>query len=82
MGYIKDERKREQMTITEQLDAAYAAGKFAVVVTNTRITPVRDRNGIRAAKDGKGVEVRYGNKWLFAFAYQEWVRRPAAPTPP
>lgn len=58
------------MTITEQLNAAYAAGKFAVVCTNTRITPVRDRNAIRASKDGKGVEIRYGNKWLFAFAYQ------------
>jgi hypothetical protein len=58
------------MTITEQLDTKYAAGCFAVIVTHTRITPVRDRAAIRASKDGKGVEVRYGNKWLYAFAYQ------------
>jgi hypothetical protein len=58
------------MTITDQLDAAYGAGKIAVIVTHTRITPVADRAGIRAAQDGKGVEIRYGRKWLYAFAYQ------------
>lgn len=58
------------MTITEQLDTAYASGKFAVIVTHLRITPVRDRNMIRAAKDGRGVYVQHGKKWIYAFAYQ------------
>jgi hypothetical protein len=56
------------MTITEQLNTEYAAGKFAVVVTQTRIIPVRNRNMIREAKGG--VEVQHGKRWLYAFAYQ------------
>lgn len=58
------------MTITEQLNANYAEGLFAVIVTQTKIIPVRNRDMIRAAKDGKGVEVQHGRKWLYAFAYQ------------
>jgi len=57
-------------TINEQLDAAYDSGKFAVIVTNLKIIPVRDRSVIRAAKDGKGVYIRSGKKEVYAFAYQ------------
>jgi hypothetical protein len=56
------------MTITEQLDKAYSEGKFAVIVTQYRIMPVRNRSMIRAAKGG--VRVQSGKKWIFAFAYQ------------
>lgn len=59
-----------EMTINEQLDSAYNEGKFAVIVTNLRITPVHNRNMIRAAKDGRGVYVQHGKKWIYAFAYQ------------
>jgi hypothetical protein len=55
-------------SITAQLDAEYAAGNFAVVVTQTRIIPVRERRRIREAKGG--VEVQHGRKWLYAYAYQ------------
>jgi hypothetical protein len=56
------------MTITEQLDTEYAKGSFAVVVTQTKIIPVRNRNMIREAKGG--VEIQHGKRWLYAFAYQ------------
>ena len=55
-------------TITEQLNAAYEAGKFACIVSREVIIPVRKREMIREAKGG--VEVQRGKKWVFAFAYQ------------
>jgi hypothetical protein len=56
------------MTITEQLDTEYAAGNFAVIVTQTKIIPVRHRAMIREAKGG--VEIQQGKRWNYAFAYQ------------
>jgi hypothetical protein len=56
------------MTITEQLDANYAEGKFAVICTQRITMPVRNRSMIREAKGG--VEVKSGKKWIYAFAYQ------------
>lgn len=58
------------MIITEQLNAKYAEGSFAVVCTVYRIIPVRDRSMIREAKDGKGVLIKQGKKEIYAFAYQ------------
>jgi hypothetical protein len=62
--------EHEMNTITEQLDTAYAAGKFAVICTTYVLMPVRDRSMIRASKDGKGVYVKNGKKEIYAFAYQ------------
>jgi hypothetical protein len=56
------------MTITEQLDAEYAAGSFAVICTTYVLIPVRDRSMIRETKGG--VKVKNGKKEIFAFAYQ------------
>lgn len=58
------------MTITEQLNAKYAEGSFAVICTTYVLMPVRDRSMIREAKDGKGVYVQNGKKEIYAFAYQ------------
>ena len=55
-------------TITEQLNVAYEAGKFACIVSREVIIPVRKREMIREAKGG--VEVQRGKKWVFAFAHQ------------
>lgn len=57
-------------TITEQLDAAYAAGKIAVICTHRKTFPIYDRAAIRAAKDGKGVYFGQGKSQTYAFAYQ------------
>lgn len=65
-------------TITEQLNAHYAEGLFAVVCTRRITMPVRDRNMIRASKCGKGVEVQNGKKWVFAFSYDVKFARNAA----
>lgn len=54
--------------INAQLDAEYAAGKFAVIVTQIKLIPVRDRKMIRGAKGG--VEVQHGRRWLYAFVHQ------------
>lgn len=56
-------------TLTEQLNAKYEAGLFAVICTRRITMPVRDRSMIRASACGKGVEVQNGRKWVFAFAY-------------
>lgn len=58
------------MNITEQLNAKYTEGKFAVICTQYVLIPVRDRSMIRASKDGKGVYVKNGRKETYAFAYQ------------
>ena len=47
-------------TITEQLNVAYEAGKFACIVSREVIIPVRKREMIREAKGG--VEVQRGKK--------------------
>jgi len=60
--------RRHPVTITEQLDHEYAQGSFAVIITQTKLIPVRNRNMIREAKGG--VEVQHGKRWLYAFAYQ------------
>lgn len=57
-------------SINEQLDKAYAEGKFAVICSHYKIIPIRDRSAIRASKDGKGVYFGYGKKQTYAFAYQ------------
>lgn len=76
-GLTKMERSEAAEKINEQLDAKYADGAFAVIYTNLKIIPVRDRSMIRAAKDGKGVEIQSGRRWLYAFAYQVKFAREA-----
>lgn len=58
------------MTITEQLDAKYNNGSFAVVVTHYKVFPVYRRDMIRESSDGRGVEIRQGKRWVFAYPYQ------------
>ena len=55
-------------TIDQQLDKHYTDGKFAVIVTNWKVFPIKDRSAIRGTKGG--VEFRQGKKWTYAFAYQ------------
>jgi hypothetical protein len=57
-----------EMTITEQLNAKYEAGLFAVICTNWKAFSIKNREDIRQAKGG--VEFRQGKKWVYAFAYQ------------
>ena len=55
-------------TITEQLDAAYKAGKIACIVSREVVIPVKKREMIREVKGG--VEIQRGRKWVFAYSYQ------------